>query len=47
MPCWECKLVLKMKLPYDPTISFIGIYLKKIKILTQKDMCPVSIVSLQ
>ena len=48
--CWECKLVQplwkiawsfkikKMKVPYDPTILLLGIYLKKIKTLTGKDI---------
>ena len=44
---WECKLVqplwkavwsflTKIGLPYDPAISLLGIYLKKIKALIQK-----------
>ena len=30
---------LKIELPYDPAISFLGIYLEKMKILTRKDTC--------
>ena len=30
---------LKIKLPYDPAIPFLGTYLKETKILTQKDIC--------
>ena len=45
---WECKLVqslwrflkkLKIELPYDPAIPFLGIYPKKTKTLIQKDTC--------
>ena len=31
---------LKAELPYDPAISLLGIYLKKTKTLTHKDICP-------
>ena len=42
---WECKLVQPLwktvwflkKLPHDPTISLLGIYLEKTKTLIQKD----------
>ena len=30
---------LKIELPHDPTIPPLGIYMKKIKLLTGKDMC--------
>ena len=30
---------LKIELPYDPAIPFLGIYLEKMKTLTQKDTC--------
>ena len=36
---WRVLKKLKIKLPYDPVILLLGIYLKKIKILTQKDIC--------
>ena len=49
--CQECKFVvtrgnsmgffflIKIELPYDPPIPLLSIYLKKIKTLTQKDIC--------
>ena len=30
---------LKIELPYDPAILFLGIYLKKMKILIEKERC--------
>ena len=30
---------LKIELPYDPAISLLGIYPKKIKTLIRKDIC--------
>ena len=30
---------LKIELPYDPAIPFLGIYPEKTKTLTQKDTC--------
>ena len=30
---------LKIEIPYDPTVSLLGIYTKKAKILTQKGTC--------
>ena len=33
------KLKIDIELLYDPAILFLGIYLKKTKILTQKDTC--------
>ena len=30
---------LKLELPYDPAIPFLGIYPKAMKTLTQKDIC--------
>ena len=43
-PLWEIKTVwrvlkkLNIELPYDPGISLLGIYPKKMKTLTQKDI---------
>ena len=34
---WRCLKKLKIKLPYDPAISLLGIYLEKTVIL--KDTC--------
>ena len=31
--------IIKTELPYDPAIPLLGIYLKKMKTLIQKDMC--------
>ena len=37
----------KMKLPYDPTIPLLGIYLKKLQTLIEKNICtPVFIAAL-
>ena len=37
---WSFLKKLKMELPYDPAIPFMGVYLKKNqKTLTQKDIC--------
>ena len=30
---------IKIELPYDPEIPLLNIYLKKMKTLTQKDIC--------
>ena len=30
---------MKAESPYDPAITLLGIYLKKMKTLTQKDIC--------
>ena len=42
-PLWKtvCRFLkkLKIKLPYDPAIPFLGIYHKKMKTLIQKDTC--------
>ena len=35
---WRILKKLRIKLPYDPAILLLGIYLKKIKILSQKDI---------
>ena len=35
----EVSRKLKIKLPYDPAIPLLGIYLKKTKTLIQKDTC--------
>ena len=34
----RCLKKLKIELPYDPAISLLGIYLKKTKTLTRKDI---------
>ena len=31
--------ILKIEIPYDPAIPVLGIYLKRTKTLTQKDIC--------
>ena len=36
---WRFLRTLKIKLPYDPAILLLGIYLKKMKTLTGKDIC--------
>ena len=36
---WRLLKKLKIKLPYDPAILFLGIYLEKIKTLIGKDTC--------
>lgn len=48
---WECKLLqpwkivwrllrkLKIEFPYDPIFAFLGIYLRKIQLESQKDIC--------
>ena len=36
---WRFLKILKVELPYDPAIPFLGIYLKKMKTLIQKDTC--------
>ena len=38
---------LKIELPYDPAISLLDIYPKKIKTLIRKDICRVPIVAQQ
>ena len=44
---WRQLKKLKMKLPYDPVISFLGIYTKKPKTLIQKNInTPMFIVEL-
>ena len=35
----EVSKKLKIELSYDPAILLLGIYLKKMKILVQKDVC--------
>ena len=35
---WRVLKKIKIELPYDPAIPLLGIYLKKIKTLTQKDI---------
>ena len=38
---------LKVKLPYDLEIPLVGIYLKEIKLLSQKDICiPIFIIAI-
>ena len=36
---WRFLKKLKIESPYDPAILLLGIYLKKMKILTRKDVC--------
>ena len=36
---------LKIELPYDPAIPFLGIYPKKPETLTRKDKCGTSLVA--
>ena len=44
---WRFLKKLKIELPYDPAIPLMGIYLKKMKTLIQKDKCtPVFIATL-
>ena len=44
---WSFLKKLKIELPYDPTIPFLGIYLEKTKTLIGKDTCtPMFIVAL-
>ena len=38
---------LKIELPYDPAISFLGIYLENMKILTRKDTCTAVFIAAQ
>ena len=35
---WRFLKKLKIELPYDPAVSLLGIYLKEMKTLTQKDI---------
>ena len=36
---WRFLIKLKIELPYDPAIPFLGIYPEKTKTLTGKDTC--------
>ena len=36
---WRFLKKLKLELPYDPAIPLLGIYLRKMKTLIQKDIC--------
>ena len=36
---------LKIELPYDPGVPFLGIYPEKLKILIQKDTCTPVIIA--
>ena len=40
-PLWKIvwRTLKKLKLPYDPKVPFLGLELKEIKTLTQKDIC--------
>ena len=40
-PLWKIvwRPLKKVKLPYDPAVPFLGLQLKEIKMLTQKDIC--------
>jgi len=48
-PLWETVRrflrKLKIKLPHDPAILFLGIYLKKMKTLIQKDICTATFIA--
>ena len=39
------KKTLKIKLPHDPAISLLVIYLKKTKTLIQKDICTLKFIA--
>ena len=44
---WRVLRKLKIEKPYDPVIPLLGIYLKKMKTLIQKDICtPILIAAL-
>ena len=36
--CWFLQ-TLKIKLPYNPAIPLLGLYLKEMKSLSQRDIC--------
>ena len=36
---------LKIELPYDPAIPLLGIYPKKMKTLTSKDICTPNVIA--
>ena len=36
---WRSLKKLEIELPYDPAILLLAIYLKKLKILTQRNIC--------
>ena len=42
---WRFLRKPKIELPYDPAIPLLGIYPKKLKTLTQKDICPPMFIS--
>ena len=42
---WRFLKILKIELPYDPAIPLLGIYPKKMKTLTQKDICTPMFIS--
>ena len=42
---WKILEKLKTELPCDPAIPLLGIYLKKIKTLTQKDKCKLMFIA--
>ena len=40
---WSFHRKLKIKLPYDPAIPLLGVYLEKT--MVQKDACPTTIIA--
>ena len=42
---WKFLRKLKIELPYDPAIAFLGIFLKKRKRLIQKDICTSMVIA--
>ena len=42
---WRFLQRLKIELPYDPAIPFLRIYPKKMKPLTQKDICAPMVIA--
>ena len=36
---WRFLKKLKIELPYNPAISLLGVYLKEMKSVSQRDMC--------
>ena len=42
---WSFLKKLKMELPYDPAVPLLGMYLKKPKILIQKNVCTLTFIA--
>ena len=42
---WKFLKKLKIEVPYDPAIPLLGIYPKKMKTLTQKDICSLMFIA--